>query len=369
MDVPSRLAGTLLATALLACPVMVRANPATEIETALSLPDSITNGVTVSRDGRLFLVLARIDGSAGPRVVEMHNGRQLPYPDADWNRWTIDADPRGAFVRVNSLRIGPEGNLWLVDVGAPGLDQTVLPGGAKLVRIDLATNAVSRIYDLEQAIEPKSFLDDVRFNGRHAYLTDAGVPGLIVLDLQTGATRRVLDGHNSVSADRPISAEGRIVRGVNGAPIVIHADQLEVSPDGQTLYFQACTGPLYRVPTRLLDDPAVSSTDLEAGVSVVADTPPTGGTAIAADGTIYLSDTDTQRILTIAPDGTTRTLVQDPRLLWVDAMWLDGSGKLWMPAAQINRLAPFQGGRSRVQFPMTVFSVQINSKPPANDHP
>ena len=49
-------------------------------------------------------------------------------------------------------------------------------------------------------------------------------------------------------------------------------------------------------------------------------TPSTGGTAIDAQGNIYVSDTQRQSILRVSANGTMETLVQDPRLLWVDAM-------------------------------------------------
>jgi hypothetical protein len=145
--------------------------------TALSL-DVVCNGVSTTRDGRIFLVLARIDGSDGPRVVEWVDGKLRPYPDDAWNSWSKGKSADKALVRVNALRIGPEGDLWLVDVGAPGLGNPKLPGGPKLVRIDLATNAVRRVYGLDAATNDRSFIVDVRFNGPVAYVTDAGSPGL-----------------------------------------------------------------------------------------------------------------------------------------------------------------------------------------------
>lgn len=335
---------------------------------AFALPDAVTNGVAVTAEGRIFAALARIDGSAGPRVVEIRDGRPVPFPDEAWNAWTEGADPNRTLVWVNSLRIGPDGDLWLVDTGSPGFGQPMRPGGCKLVQVDVAGARVRRTIQLDAMVTPKSFIDDVRFNGSVAYLTDAGAPALVVLDLATGQGRRVLEGHASVTASRPISAEGRIVHGPDGKPVLVHADQLEVSPDSAWLYYQSCTGPLWRVPTRLLDDPKTAPATLATSVEIVADTPPTGGTAIAADGTLFVSDTDAQRILRIAPDGTTSTLIQDPRLLWVDAMWIDARGRLWMPAAQLNRLALFQGGRSRVRFPVEVYTLQLGLKPAPNDH-
>jgi hypothetical protein len=40
----------------------------------------------------------------------------------------------------------------------------------------------------------------VRFSAGMAFLTDAGNAGIIVLDLKTGAARRVLNQHASVNA-------------------------------------------------------------------------------------------------------------------------------------------------------------------------
>lgn len=329
----------------------------------------VTNGVTLSRDGRLFLVLSRIDGSDGPRVVEWVAGDLKPYPDAAWNTWRLGQEAANAFVRVNSLRIGPDGDLWLVDVGAPGIGNPKLVGGPKIVQVDLAANNVRRSYRLDAATNEESFVDDIRFNGRTAYVTDAGSPGLIVLDLDTGNTRRVLDGDISTTAQKPVTAEGRTISGPDGDPIYIHADQLEVSPDGNWLYYQPCSGPLYRIETRWLDDASVSDAERAKHVELVAETPSTGGTAIDSEGNLYVSDTDRQLVLKVAPDGSTSTLIQDRRLLWVDAMWIDETGYLWMPAAQLNRMAPFQEGTSKVEFPIYVYKLQIGAKPPLNDHP
>ena len=156
--------------------------------------------------------------------------------------------------------------------------------------------------------------------------------------------------------------------GPDGAPLFIHADQLEVSPDGTWLYYQPCSGGLSRIATRYLDDPALRADALHQHVEHFADTPTTGGTAIDAKGNIYLSDTEKLRVYKITPAGKVSTLVADPRLDWVDAMWIDASGTLWMPSPQIDRQAPFNNGVSRVQRPFEVFTMSIGEKPPANDH-
>ena len=99
-----------------------------------------------------------------------------------------------------------------------------------------------------------------------------------------------------------------------------------------------------------------------AHVERFADTPSTGGTAIDANGTIYLSDVDARRILTISADGKITTLIADPRLAWVDAMWIDDDGNLLMPAAQINRIAGLNGGVDAVEKPITLYRLKIGQK-------
>ncbi|KAM3425705.1 hypothetical protein BST61_g7642 [Cercospora zeina] len=221
-----------------------------------------------------------------------------------------------------------------------------------------------------------SLLDDVRFNldAGKAYLTDAGSPGLIVLDLASGLSRRVLETVPGVTTGAtPVSAEGHYLTSPEGNLQFIHADQLEVSPDGKWFYFQPANGGLSRIKTKYLDQAFFNTSlagnnGLAAYVEPVALTPSTGGTAIDSNGVIYVSDTDEQRILTISANGTKAVLVQDPRRLWVDAMWITADGKLWMPAAQLNRGIPFGNGQSNVSKPVFTYTIDVGVGPPANDH-
>ncbi|MEU1811542.1 L-dopachrome tautomerase-related protein [Micromonospora aurantiaca (nom. illeg.)] len=295
--------------------------------------DRVWNGVTTTSNGRIFVSFPSVEGP-GVQVAEADgDGGFAPYPDAGWNQAREDHQPDGAFVCVNALRIGPDGRLWVIDGGAPGLGMPAVRGGARVIVIDPATDSVVRIYDLRPALRATSFVDDLRFNGRNAYLTDAGAPGIIVLDLDSGQSRRTLDGCPSATARRPMRADGQRLRDQDGGDLRIHTDQLEVSPDGRYLYFQPASGPLARLETRWLDEPAVPADVLAEQVEPWLDTPTTGGTAIDAAGTIYLNDVEERRILTITPDRRVHTLLADPRLIWADAMWIDGSGYLWIPAA------------------------------------
>ncbi|GAA4563035.1 L-dopachrome tautomerase-related protein [Micromonospora coerulea] len=326
--------------------------------------DRVWTGVTTTPDGRMFVTFPSVD-RPGLQVAEaMPDGRLVPYPDAGWNRVRDDHDPDGAFVCVNGLRVGPDGRIWIVDAGAPGVGLPAVTGGGRLIVVDPATDVIIRSYDLGPALRELSYLDDVRFNRRTAYLTDAGAPAIVVLDLDSGQAHRVLDNHPSTVDQRTMYADGQVLRGQDGGELRIHADQLEVSPDGRYLYFQPCSGPLARIETRWLDDPSVPAAMLADRVETWLDTPTTGGTAIDSAGTIYLSDVEQRRILTVSPDRQVETLLADPRLIFADALWIDGSGWLWIPATQLNRTPGLAGGTQSVEYPVWIYKMRIDATPP-----
>lgn len=324
---------------------------------------NIVSGVTTTADRRVFALFSHVNEGPDAHVVEIaKDGNVKLYPSAAWNSWKPGDDPTKAFVAVNALRMGPDGLLWIVDTGTRGLGTPVIDGGAKLVVIDVRKNAVSRVYPLRYAATGMSYVDDIRFHKGNAYLTDAGVPGIIVLNLRTGNARRVLDHDTSTTAHRPLRASGAVLLN-KGKEMYIHADQLEVSPNGKWFYYQPACGPMYRIETRYLDAPDLPAKEVSRHAQLWADTPSTGGTVIDADGNIYLSDLSTRTIYKLTSDGKKTVLLHDERLDWVDAMWIDWQGNLWMPAAQIDQMAVFHNGVSHVRYPVVLYTVPIHHQP------
>lgn len=328
--------------------------------------DTIWNGVATSNN-RVFVCFPHGDGSAGTRIGEvLASGKVIPYPSADWNNWVpgTPADQTAQkFVRTNSLRFGPDGLLWVVDTGTPKSDGSVVANGPKLIAIDIATNQVVKRIALDAVVREKSFVDDLRFNGSFIYVTDAGIPALIVLDTSTGQARRVLENDTSTTDRRPMYGEGNVLIKPTGDTVKLHADQLEVSPDGSLLYFQPASGPMYRIATSALNNASLSSADLARQVRFFFDSPTTGGTAMDADGTIYLNDTNLKRMLKITPNGQSSVVLQDDRLIWGDAMWIDDDGYIWIPVPQMNRTPEFQRGVSTVEYPIKLYKLKLDVKP------
>lgn len=351
-----------LATLLLAIAPALAAAASPSLTLAAESRSMIWNGVAVT-GGQVFVSGPRWAGSLGPPVARLdQEGRAVPYPDVAWNSWREGEDPSRAFVNVNSIHLDGKGSLWAVDTGSPDFGGNALPGGAKLVQIDLATATVVRIIPLgPDVVLQGSYVDDVRFHGDFAYSTDAGKPGIIVVDLRTGAKRRLLENMPATTApaDRPIVVDGETLMAPDGKPLRVHAVPMEVSPDGKWFYFGPLEGPWSRIETRWLDDFSASPETIAAKVEPWADIPPTGGTAMDANGDFYFSDLATNSIKRRRPDGTISTLLRDQRLHWVDALEIDDQHRLWLPVPQLDRAAIFHGGKSQIEWPVRLFWVQL----------
>ncbi len=329
----------------------------------------VWNCVTTTPDGKVFVSFPSCD-RPGIQLARLLPGSVLrPFPDERWNAlrgpsWT----PADGFFLVNAIRIGPDGNLWVIDAGAPGIGQPAVPGAARLFVFDPDSGALIRIYDLAAGLRAGSYVDDIRFNGPTLYATDAGSAGLLVVNIASGRVRRVLDGHPLLSDRKPMRADGRLLRNDAGRPLKVQADQLEVTPDGRWLYVQPCSGPLARIATALLDDESAGAEALSRGLMPWLDTGTTGGTAIDANGVLYMSDVNRRRILRITPDRHVSVFLTDPRLIWSDAMWIDHDRRLWIPVTQQNRTHGFQGGTQSVIYPVWLYVVTIDAGPSPLDH-
>jgi sugar lactone lactonase YvrE len=332
-----------------------------ELRRAFQSDRMVWNGV-VAIGGRVFASGPRWAGGEAPALAILGGADLAPYPDLAWNSWTSGADPARAFVNVNAIHLDRAGALWAIDTGAPDFGGDPLPGGPKAVMFDISSDRVARIYPLDEAVRPGSYVDDIRVNGDHAYLTDAGAaPAIIVLDLKSGASRRVLEGVAAVRATpgREVVVGGKLLRDPSGAPLVVNVDPLELSPDGRWFYFGPLCGPWSRIETRLLDDPSPNGAALAAAAEPWADIPPIGGAVMDADGSLYFTELATDSLKRRDPSGAISTVIADPRLHWVDAPFIDADHAIWLPAPQLDRAPPFNGGRSARINPIALYRLQL----------
>lgn len=353
-----RILGWLLAAAavLAAEPVVAHATqgtPARLVEVATS-PRRWT-GLAVTPAGRLFVNFPRWSRDVPVSVAEVVDGRVVPWPDSARNAWAPGGDSLNQFVCVQALLADSSGSLWVLDPASPGL-AGVVEGGAKLMRFDAATGALQRAYRYAAPVmTPASYLNDVRVDlaAGVAYLTDSGDGAIIVTDLETGASRRLLDDDPSTEAeDVVLTVEGRSWLQGGERPRV-HADGIALSDDGRWLYYQALTGrTLYRVATAALRDRALDARALGARVETMGRTGAADGLIVGADGKVYISSLEENAITRFDP--ATRhveVVVRDPRIKWPDSFARDAAGRIWFTTAQIHL-----GGQ--VTEPFRVFRIE-----------
>jgi sugar lactone lactonase YvrE len=309
-------------------------------------------GVSVSKSGRVFINFPRWSDRYLNAVGEvMPDGSTKPYPDEHWNRWDMKAEHAGQqFVCVQSVVVDDADALWVLDPAVPLFAATV-PGGPKLIKIDLNSNQVERVIAFgSDVVKPGSYLNDVRFdNGRKvAYITDSGVGGLVVLDLKSGKSRRVLDGHPSVLVEPgvKVAVDGKELLEF-GKPPQFQADSIALSPDGDYLYYKPITAKnLYRIKTSALRDASLAADRLAASVEKVAEIFPTDGFWMDKNGNLYLSDVTHNAVARRNPNGKVEQLVSDPRLQWPDTFSEGPDGAIYITASHINESPRFNQGKS-----------------------
>ena len=334
---------------------------ALELVATFTNPKQVT-GVAVSKAGRIFVNFPRWEEDVAVSVAEVGpNGALKPYPDAGWNAFrnadAASAKPGSSFVCVQSVTVDAQDRLWVLDPAAPGLTFEVT-GGPKLVCIDLATNTVKRVYHFGTDVAPQgSYLNDIRFtaDGRRAVITNSGAPGcLIVFDVETGAARRVLDGHPSTQFEKDvtITVSGKPLQMLDGQPAHFSADGIMLDAHDQYAYWQATTGKtMYRVPVAALFNRSLGAAQLGAQVHVAAKSFVTDGYWFSHRSGMLVTAAEEFSVRRLETNGSFTTLVQDQRMLWPDSMAEGPDGAIYVTASHIPEMKAWQGpGISQTQL-------------------
>ena len=325
-------------------------------------------GIAVSQQGRLFVNFPRWDKDPLYSVAEvLPDGSLRPYPGNEWNRWGKDEanHPEAHFICVQSVVVDGYDFLWVLDPASPAF-KGVVPGGAKLVRINLATGIVEQVISFDDIAAPRtSYLNDVRFDPDEdiAYITDSGTGAIVVVDLASGKSRRRLAGHPSTKAEPgyvPVIG-GKELRDENGRVPQIHADGIAIDYTGEYLYYHALTArTLYRIKTSALKDTNLSEAQLAGYVERVAETGAVDGMLMDSDNNLYLTALEENAIKRYRPDSDILdTIVRDDRIQWPDSMDISPDDYLYFTASQIHRMPQFNNGKDERILPFKFFKISL----------
>lgn len=351
-----------------------------ELELVHQFYGAMPTGVSLSETGRVFVCFPKWGDDVQATVAEIIGGQLFPYPSLEANVFHPERIT-SSWISVQSIVADGRGTLWILDTGAPHFSEPI-PGGAKLVAVDLKTNTIRKSYTFtEDVVLPTTYLNDVRFDFRAgkagtAYITDSSSKGpgaIIVLDLESGTAFRRLNGAQATSPD-PLflpKVEGTILMNRNPdgstSPYKGASDGLAISPDGLTLFFCPLTSRhLFSISTKALRDQRIPDVDLPDLVQYWGEKGASDGMITDAQGNLYAGDYENNSIRRIRPHGVIETIAHDPRILWPDTFSIGPDQYLYFIVNQLHRQARFHYGKDLRQKPYSLLRIKIDELPAPN---
>lgn len=280
-----------------------------------------------------------------------------PYPSLDWQSckntngsWKTD------FSRcldwVLGLHTDANGILWLLDSAkttdkSAGRPAALVP---KLVAWNTKLNKLERVIN----IAPEATLTESQHNdfvvdlkNKVIVIADEAIgensngvgdkAALVVVDLATGASRRLLQGHASVMPVKdPIRWDvGQPTAGAFN--LLVGVDGIALDRNSEWLYFAPLSGyKMYRIRMSDLLNKALTPVQLGAKVEPYADKPFNGGLSIDAANNLYLTEVGERAIGIIPPDTRKyQRLVSDAAMSWPDGVTYNSDGYMYTGAAQL----------------------------------
>ncbi len=340
--------------------------PAAALETVAELPTCPGN-ITVTPQNRIIMSLHPFY-SPENRVVELtREGKLIPFPDASWNTGSNKAQSLDS---VLGIQCDTRGVVWMLDNGIRGGS---LP---KLVGWDTANNRLARIIHLKPPVVPREpiFPDNAFFNDLAVDLTHNAIyvshsagfehSALIVVNLDTGEARRVLQGHASmIPESRDLVMNGRTLNytlpDAGRLKLLIGVNPIALDGTDQWLYYGTMNGKsMYRIRTTDLINAELTYDQLSEKVEHFSDKPICDGISVDKSDNIYISDLQAKAIGVIRPDRSYSILVTDPRISWPESFSFGPDGYLYFVASQLHLSAPLNEGINKARPPFCVFRMK-----------
>lgn len=337
----------------------------TKLELELQFEDNEyqLTGVAISKTGRLFTNYPLWQGPHKYSLVEIRPGNEVrPYPNAEMNSWKEGQDGREKWVCVQAVYIDDRDTMWVVDPASPQMKQ-VYRNSHKLVRINLETNAIEKVYYFEGVAGDKSYINDVRVDREkgYAYLTNSNEGGILVVNLETGGIRQLLQGHPSVQSDPSFKfiIEGRELM-KEGKPAKMQSDGIALTPDGKMLYYKPLTdNKLYRIRTEFLQDESLDDAAVSQWVEDLGAYNTTDGMTFDSEGNLWMGNLQNSALVKVDRELKATTVLRDERLIWPDSYSVSDDGYLYVSCSQIQKQPEYNEGQNKRNSPYTIYRVKI----------
>lgn len=286
------------------------------------------------------------------RVVEvLSDGTTKPFPNEEWA-----TEPGKDGIGLNSvigIQSDQQGIIWMLDNGRDF---------SRVVAWDSKKNALHKIIEIPEPVRVyNSLFNDLALDPVHnkIYISDmAGPenPAIVIVDMKTGKSRRVLEGHKTavpealpvVIGDKTMSVdeEGK------GKPM-IGIDPITIDSKSEWVYYGPSQGTsLWRIRTADLVNESLSDFELASRIERYGDRPICDGITMDGAGNIYITDITHYAIGVIDPSGKYRILYQDKKLLsWPDGMSFGPDGYIYVVTNQLHLSPVFNLGKNLSTLP------------------
>lgn len=307
--------------------------------------------IAITPEGRLIMSQHQFYG-APLRVVEINSqGNITPFPNESWSR---ESNKQGIGLNtVLGLRSDQNGVVWMLDRSS-GNGQ---PG--KIVGWDTINNELYQVIYLPLPIIAESpFLNDLAIDLDHnkIYITDTASgkdSALIVVDLITGFSRRLLEGDTStIPEDIPIVIDERTIT-LGGEPAKIGVNPITIDPKNEWVYYAPMSGTsLYRISTRDLLDESLSAQELSSKVQRYGNKPICDGITVDGEGNVYITSITDNAIGVVDKSGEYKILYQDDKLLsWTDGMAFSADNYVYVTVSQLQNSPALNNGENDFEPP------------------
>lgn len=322
--------------------------------------DSGPGNVTVMDNGRIIMSLHQF---YQPKytVVEYKDKTLVPFP----NKELVDADSKSGLKLDSVLGIrSANGIVWMLD---NGMRSGVSP---KLVGWDTKTDKLHQVITLPTPITPKdTFVNDFAVDTRHNHIFISDPAGganaaLIVVNLNTGKVRRVLEGHASVIPENVDLIIDKVPVQIKDKSGKLNRPHIGVNPitedlNNEWVYFGPMHGNiLYRIKADDLADEKLDVKALASRVQRYSDKPISDGITIDKDNNIYLGELAANAIGVISAGRKYRRLAENAGLSWVDSFSFGPAGQLYAVVNRLHQSATLNGGVLKAKPPFYLIQVK-----------
>ncbi len=319
--------------------------------------------LTVTPDGRFIMSLHQFYQPRYSVVEVLADNTLVPFPNKTLNDRTRKT---GLWLdSVLGIHSDPDGIVWMLD---NGMRSGVMP---KLVAWDSKADKLHLVIKLPPSVAPKNaFVNDLAVDKKHQRIFISDPAGgsnaaLIVVNLQTGKARRVLEGHKSVMAENlDLIIDNRAIR-VKDTNGKLSRPQIGINPiaedfNNEWVYFGAMHGQhFYRIRAEDLANENLTTKELATRVEEYSEKPISDGIAMDKSGNIYLGELAENAIGRVNNQRKYQRLAQSSDLSWVDSLSVGLDGHLYAVVNRLHLSATLNGGIKESKPPYFLIRLKL----------